>query len=90
MEPAERILEIKPKVHYFNARVIFVWVIIQALGGVTSRLLQPKPTVSPGTQQLVRKMHRYSGYSLVVLAKVNVMIGWTMYNKLIALAVLCF
>lgn len=76
--------------HYFNGRIIFIWVIIQVIGGITSRILQPKTNIAPGTLQNVRKMHRYSGYTLIILAKVNVVIGWTMYNKIIALGVVAF
>lgn len=90
MKPDERVLDTKPKLHYLNGRIIFVWVILQAIGGIASRVLQPKPDLPPESLQRVRKMHRYSGYSLIVLAKINVIIGWTMYHKLYAFILICF
>ncbi len=86
--PSERTLAFKPNIHYINGKVIFIWIIVQVLMGMLSRYLQPKDDVGPNEHRLVRRIHRFSGYVFLLYAKANLFIGWSMFNKSIAIGLL--
>jgi len=74
--------------HVVIGYIVLAWVLAQVLVGIVNRLFQGNPFSSPPKVLLLRRIHRYSGYLLILLCKVNVLIGWGMNSQWIAFGVL--
>jgi hypothetical protein len=75
------------KAHVIIGYIALAWVIAQFLLGVATRVVQNNPLSSPLSVLVFRRLHRYSGYLLILLCKANVLIGWGMNSLWIAFGV---
>lgn len=73
--------------HYVMGLMVLGWVILQCVVGAAMRLMQSYDRTSPAKIMICRKLHLYSGYVLLLLGKVNVMIGWAMKGNIVGLSV---
>ena len=76
------------RAHYVIGLIVLAWVILQCLMGILQRILLCC-IINPNIIYLMRKIHLYSGIILVLLGKVNVVIGWAMTSSMAGLAVSC-
>lgn len=84
-------LSMKPaglSVHIVIGLIALGWTSLQFIVGVVIRLLLRGENVSPNAIVLLRKIHRVSGYLLLILAKVNTLIGWYISDTFVAFGIL--
>lgn len=74
--------------HVVIGLIALAWISLQFLLGIASRILLTSKSVSPKTIRVFRMLHRISGYILLLVVKVNVLIGWWMGEEIIAFGVL--
>ena len=73
--------------HYVIGVMVLAWVILQCAVGAVQRILLIPSKVNPTLIMTLRHTHLYSGYVLIILGKVNVIIGWAMKGSFAGLAV---
>jgi len=72
--------------HYIIGITILSWICLQFILGIVNRILYYNsflPMLS-----LIKKMHRLSGYILMVLTKSQILIGWKHFDKDLAFIIL--
>lgn len=74
--------------HYVIGIIVLAWVVAQVLMGVLLRVLLYF-IINPMIIFVLRKVHMYSGIVLILLGKVNVIIGWAMKGSAVGLGVCC-
>jgi hypothetical protein len=67
--------------------IILFWLIFQFTLGILSRTLQ-SISIHPSVQYIIRLMHKCSGYLLVILTQIQVLIGWIVKNQTIAIVLI--
>lgn len=77
------------RAHYVIGIMVLAWVCAQALLGTILQLLLCNKNVPPWFITILRKSHSYSGVILIVLGKVDVILGWAMKSKAVGLGVCC-
>lgn len=76
------------RAHVVIGYIALAWVILQFILGVVSRVIIGNPYSNPRNVLISRRIHRYSGYLLIILCKVNVLIGWGMNSVWTAFGVM--
>ena len=73
-------MDLRHRLHYCLGLGVLGWVGVQVLLGIIV-FLMPWCEVQPMTLLRIRQTHRWSGYVLVVFAKLQVILGWWMYRS---------
>jgi len=73
--------------HVATGYIVMAWMILQLILGVINRIICGSSNSSPTAVLIMRRIHRYSGYVLVLICKANAIIGWAMNSQWIALGV---
>jgi hypothetical protein len=73
--------------HVVIVYITIVWMSLQLIIGLASRIMQANTETNPVTLLWVRRVHRYSGYSLMLLCKINVILWWALTNVQAALGI---
>lgn len=76
------------RAHVVIGYIVLAWVLAQLLLGIATRFFQSNPFTSPPKVLLLRRIHRYSGYLLILVCKINVLIGWGMNSQWAAFGVM--
>lgn len=67
--------------------VLLFWLVFQTIFGILSRTLQAM-SIHPLVQYIIRLMHKCSGYLLVIITQIQVLIGWIAYDQTIAIVLI--
>lgn len=78
--PSQRHLGPKARLHYCTGVTVLGWVITQAVVGIIIFVMF-WVRVAPRLMLILRLAHKWSGYVLVVLCKLQIMLGWWMFEK---------
>lgn len=74
--------------HVVIVYITIVWMSLQLIVGVVSRIFQASVFSNPVTLFWIRRVHRWSGYALMILCKINVILWWALTNYQIALGII--
>lgn len=74
--------------HLVIGLIALAWISLQFILGIALRVLLANKDVPPTLVVFLRKMHRVSGYLLLILAKANTLIGWYISDTLVAFGIL--
>lgn len=69
------------------ALTIMGLIAITVFMGILSLLLQLLTHINPRILKLFRRLHKYIGYTIIMISKVQVIYGWVLYNQIFALVV---
>lgn len=67
--------------------ICIAWMVLQVLLGIASRIAQASLSANPKVMLVLRTIHKYSGYLLVLLCQGYVVLGWAVINLPIAVGV---
>ena len=59
------------KVHKTIGFIIVIWMGVQGITGIISRVIQYSPKIKPNVVKCIKMVHNSSGYLLMILAKFN-------------------
>lgn len=77
------------RAHYVIGIMVLAWVCAQCLLGFILQVLLCFKNVPTWFITILRRSHSYSGVILIVLGKVDVILGWAMKSKGVGLGVSC-
>lgn len=76
-------MDLTCKTHALVGLAIFVWILAQFSTGVFQCCKTNSTDAEPITLTFLRKIHRFSGYTLVILGKYNVLMGWRVQQSVL-------
>jgi hypothetical protein len=74
-------LNFTQKTHLGLGVTCLAWFVFQVVMGIIVRLLQYYSFIQPRLLLFCIWIHRCSGFSIIIIAKINVLVGWFMTNK---------
>lgn len=77
----------KVKGHLVIALMMSTLMGIAVLTGIFSFVLQITHNVNPRILKFFRRVHKYIGYLIIVFGKIQVILGWILYDQIFALII---